>query len=224
MSGLLLVTAAALFWVSWLLMPGVGVTEAGEIFTLVSSRRPLVLASVVAQLVSAVLYVPALMGALRDPDVGGDHWTRYGAALLLVGAMGSAADAVLHLLAYAMTAPGLDRAALIPVMAFMQGPGLVLLMPLVLSFFIGGALLSVALARRSIVSRANARLHAVAVLVALAGGAWASSGSISSRVVGLAVLALVSIAQAGMGIGIWKRRTSATSGGRSWQVQFDDAR
>jgi hypothetical protein len=43
-------------------------------------------------------------------------------ALLLLGAMGSAADAVLHLLAYAMTAPGLDRGPLLEVMAFMQGP------------------------------------------------------------------------------------------------------
>jgi hypothetical protein len=224
MSGLSLVTAAALFWLSWLLMPGVGVTDAAEIFALVSSRRPLVLASVITQLVSAVLYVPALMGVMRDPEVGRDRWARYGAALLLVGAMGSAADAVLHLLAYAMTAPGLDRSALIPVMAFMQGPGLVLLMPLVLSFFIGGALLSVALARHGIVPRANARLHAVAVLIALAGWAWASSGSISPRFVGLAVLAAVSAAQAGVGIKVWKRRARATSGGRSWQVRFDNAR
>ena len=58
-----LTAAATLFWVSWLLMPGVGVTAAGQIFDLVSSQRSLVLASVILQLGSAALYVPGLVGA-----------------------------------------------------------------------------------------------------------------------------------------------------------------
>jgi hypothetical protein len=85
--------------------------------------------------------------------------------------MGSAADAVLHLLAYAMTAPGLDT------MAFMQGPGLLLLAPLILCFFVGGAWLSVALARAGIVPRWNPLLHGAAVGVAGSAARWRRPGS-----------------------------------------------
>jgi hypothetical protein len=49
------VAAAALFWLSWLLMPGVGVTDTRRSFELVGARRSAVLASVVLQLVSAAL-------------------------------------------------------------------------------------------------------------------------------------------------------------------------
>ncbi|HWQ35241.1 MAG TPA: hypothetical protein VNQ79_20515 [Blastocatellia bacterium] len=125
-------------------MPGVGVTDAEQIFRLVASQRSLVAASVIIQLISAVLYVPALLGTASeaiftvsvncDPPAqallgtaseaitGQIPGVKWSAGLLLVGATGSAADAVLHLLAYAMTAPGLDLATLIRVMAFMQGP------------------------------------------------------------------------------------------------------
>jgi hypothetical protein len=44
-------------------------------------------------------------------------------------------------------------------MAFMQGPGLLLLAPLIASFFLGGAWLSRAFARAGVVSRWNARLY-----------------------------------------------------------------
>lgn len=217
MSGWLLMTAATLFWVSWLLMPGVGVTDPAQIFELVSSQRALVAISVVAQLLSAVVYVPALMSVVRNADLGRVGLVRWGAGLLLVGAMGSAADAVLHLLAYAMTAPNLDRESLIPVMAFMQGPGLVLLAPLILSFFLGGAVLSVGLSRIGMVSRWNPRLHLIAAIAAPIGGALASSQFISTRLVGLAVLAIVSGAQAWVGIALSRRRTFAATGELSWQ-------
>jgi hypothetical protein len=196
MSGMALIGAAVLFWAAWLLMPGVGVTDAREIFGLVGSRRGAVLASVVLQLVSAVLYVPALLGlsttrtALRRPAV------KWGATLLIVGAMGSAADAMLHLLAYAMTAPEVDRAAVTPVMAFMQGPGLMLLAPLLLSFFVGGALLSFALAAEGVVSRWSPRLQMIGLAAAIAGGGLASAGWLPARFVGLATLAAFSAAQA----------------------------
>jgi len=54
-----------------------------------------------------------------------------GVGLLLLGAVGSGIDAVLHLLAYAMTEPGLERGSLLELMAFMQGPGLRLIGPFV---------------------------------------------------------------------------------------------
>jgi hypothetical protein len=205
MAGMALAAAAALFWLSWLLMPGVGVTDPERIFALVASRRALVLASVVVQLVSAALYVPALLGLSADRELGAARGVRAGATLLLLGAMGSAADAVLHLLAYAMTAPDLDLATLVRVMAFMQGPGLLLLAPLILCFFAGGATLSRALARAGVVPRAKLHLHGAALATALAGGALARLSVLPPRAVGLAVLALVSGAQAWLGLALWRR-------------------
>ena len=62
-AGLLLITAAALFWLSWLLVPGVGVTDAAQIFELVARKRWSVMLSVVTQLLSSALYIP--IGWLR---------------------------------------------------------------------------------------------------------------------------------------------------------------
>jgi len=210
--------AATLFWVSWLLMPGVGVTDAGQIFDLVSSQRSLVLASVIAQLVSAALYAPGLVGAITRGGHGAPAAVRRGAWLLLIGAMGSAADAVLHLLAYAMTAPGLDRAPLIPVMAFMQGPGLAIVAPFIVSFFVGGAILSRALAATGAVSPWAWRLHGIALAVAILGGVASGWQLLPARLVGLTALGLVSAAQAWTGAalagpvqpGRW-RRIAATA-------------
>ena len=206
MSGLALVSAAALFWIAWALMPGVGVTDPREIFALVSTQRVWVGVSVVVQLVSAALYAPALVGLIGEVDRRHISGVRWAGVLLLIGAMGSAADAVLHLLAFAMTAPGLERQTLVTVMAFMQGPGLVLLAPMILSFFAGGAGLSFAFAARGVVPRWNARLHGAAVAVACIGGALASAGFVPARVVGLAALGLVSAAQIGIGIALWEDR------------------
>lgn len=203
-----LAAAASLFWLSWLLMPGVGVTDTLRIFELVGAQRSQVAASVVLQLASAVLYAPALLGTVAEPELGQRSDVRRGAALLLVGAMGSAADAVLHLLAYAMTQPDLDAAALVPVMQFMQGPGLALLAPLLLAFFAGGAMLSIALVRAGVVPRENAWLHAVALGIALLGGAAARAGVVAPRAVGLVVLLVVSAAQAWLGLALAERGAS----------------
>jgi hypothetical protein len=211
LSGKFLVAAAALFWLAWLLMPGVGVTDSERIFELVSSQRSLVAASVVVQLLSAVLYVPPLLGVVSDEEFGGLPAARWGAGLLLVGAMGSAADAVLHLLAYAMTAPGLDHRTLVQIMAFMQGPGLRLLAPLILCFFVGGGVLSFALAKAGVLPRWNPRLYGVAAAVAVVGGALASMGLVPGRAVGLLTLGVVSGAQVWVGAALWNHRAKSAS-------------
>jgi hypothetical protein len=199
-AGLLLIIAALLFWLSWLLMPGVGVTDAAQIFELVGSQRPYVMLSVVTQMLSAALYVPALLWiscALSDTPDSGVVWS---AGVLLLGAMGSAMDAIFHLLAYAMTKPGLERGSSLQVMAYMQGPGLRLVAPFILSFFVGGTLLSLALSKRRIVSKMSVCLYPIALGIALVGGAAAYRGIISSRAVGLSVLAAVCMAQAWLGM------------------------
>jgi hypothetical protein len=200
-AGLCLIGAAVLFWISWLLMPGVGVTDAAQILALVGPRRGAVAWSAAVQLISAVLYVPALLGTVAS-SLGDRRSVRWGAGLLLAGAMGSAADAVFHLLAYAMTAPGLDAATLIPVMRFMQGPGLLMIAPLILAFFAGSIWLSVALARAAVVRRWHPWLYALALAVVVAGGALASAGAIAPRTVGLSMLAVIAAAQAHVGVAL----------------------
>jgi len=206
-SGVSLIAAASLFWLAWLLMPGVGVTDAGLIFELVGSHRSSVLASVVLQLISAALYVPALIGIASTPEFKANLRVKWGAGILLLGAMGSAADAVYHVLAFAMTAPGMDRGALLPVMAYMQGPGLLFVAPFILSFFAGGAILSSALERIGRIHKGSTFAHWAALGCALLGGAAASRGMIPPRLVGLMTLAAVSCAQAviGGGLGVAKR-------------------
>lgn len=210
-TGLLLIGAAVLFWLSWLLMPGVGVTDARQIFALVSTQRSLVMASVIIQLISAVLYVPALLGVVSEVRLGNIPAVQRWSGVLLVGVIGSAADAVLHLLAFAMTEPGLEIETLVRVMAFMQGPGLLLLAPLILCFFIGGGGLSLAFANVRIVSPWNFRLHLIAIVVAVIGGLLATKGLIPSRVVGLAALGIISATQVWTGIALWAKSVSGNA-------------
>jgi hypothetical protein len=129
--------------------------------------------------------------------------------LLLIGAMGSAADAVFHLFAYAMTAPGLDRTGFVPLMAFVQGPGLRFILPLVAAFFAGSLWLSVAFARRRLAPRWNPWLYAAALAVGVIGGTAGTRAGIAPRAVGLAVLALVAAAQVGVGVALARMRADA---------------
>jgi hypothetical protein len=206
-SGIWLIFGASLFWVCWSLMPGVGITDAAQILDLVSHHREQVAASVILQLVSAVCYVPALVGLLSQPELGSDRAVRRAVILLLVGAMGSAADAVFHLLAHAMTAPGLDRSALLVVMEFMQGPGLRFVLPMIAAFFVGSIWLSIALTGRGVVSRWNPGLYALAFGTGLLGALFAARIGISARTVGLIVLALVAAAQIWIGLALTRTRS-----------------
>ena len=195
-AGAWLVAAALLFWLAWALMPAVGITDTRQIFEHVAARAPFVRASVIVQLVSAACYAPALVGIARSPAAERRRSILLGATLLLVGAMGSAADAVLHLLAAEMVAPGIDRAAMVPVMARMQGPNLALLGPLLAAFFAGSLALAIGSARAGIVPRWNPWLFALALPALVLGG-------------GLALLAFVSASQAGIGVAVLRRSSQA---------------
>jgi hypothetical protein len=65
LTGPFLVAAAMSFWTSWLLMPGVGITDAATILTVVSRHPQQVLASSVVQLLSAALFSCAIPGLAR---------------------------------------------------------------------------------------------------------------------------------------------------------------
>jgi hypothetical protein len=194
--GAWLVAAALLCWLAWALMPAVGITDTRQIFERVAAQAPAVRASVILQLASAACYAPALVGIARSPEAGRQRMLALGAVLLLIGAMGSAADAVLHLLALEMVAPGIDRGAMVPVMERMQGSNLLLLGPLIAAFFAGSLALAVGAARAGSVPRWNPLLFALAILALPLGG-------------GLALLACVSASQAWIGLALLRARPGA---------------
>lgn len=189
--GAWLVIASLSFWLSWLLMPGVGVTDTARIFTLVGAHRTNVYASVAFQLLSAAAYAPGIAAilALRSPRPTAPALT--GAVLVLIGAMGSAADAILHLVAYEMTAPGISLEAMAPVMRRLQGRDLALLLPFVLAFFLGHGLLVGALRNRGSLARLGATVLLVAPAIVIFGAPSVGRGLVSGRVVGLGFLGAI---------------------------------
>lgn len=197
-----LLAASVLFWIAWSLMPGVGVTDTRMILERVALQRDAVWLSTVLQLISAACFAPPLVALGRLGRTRGSRALEIGAVLLAIGAMGSAADAIFHLLAYYMTAPGMQQDALVPLMDAMQGPGLAVLAPMLLAFFVGAATLAVGAANVGLVSRRNPWLHAGAVAVALSAPLWAKGNPAAARVAGLSVLALVSLSLAGIGLGM----------------------
>ena len=200
-----LIGAAVLFGVAWFLMPVAGVTDAEEIFRIVSPQRGAVLAASILALLAAVLYVPAMIAIIRSTDQPYHARVWRPAAILTVGTLGLATDAIDHLLAYAMTAPGVDQSAQVEVMAWMQGPALLLISPLFASFFVGAVWLSVAFARAGAISRWNPGLYGVALGIAVVGAALATATDlIETRTVGVLTLGTVAVAQAWLGVVLWK--------------------
>jgi len=197
-----LIAAALLFWTAWALMPGVGVTDAALILDTVGQRREMVKLSVALQLLSAAFYAPGLVSVVLRARAEGARGVALAATLLLVGAMGSAADSVFHWLAVEMTAPGVSREAMLPVMARMQGPALVVVAPLIAAYFVGTWSLSIAAVRAGWVPRACAALAFLSLLMvaiaAVPGGA---------RLAGLLFLACICASQAWIGVGLGARPT-----------------
>lgn len=180
--------ASAGFWLAWSLMPGVGVTDTDTIFALIGQHRSAVFASVIVQLLSAAAYAPGVVGLLGTGLGRSSRLLRAGGVLLLLGAMGSAADAIFHLVAVEMTAPGIDRASMAIVMRRLQGPDLWLILPLVLAWFAGHVVVAIALRRRDALCRAALWLLAGLPVLAALGALARWADLIAGRAVGLAVL------------------------------------
>jgi hypothetical protein len=147
LAGFSLLLAAVTFWIAWVLMPGVGITDAALILQLVSENRNQVLLSSVIQLLSSACFAPlpfALMAVMHRKN---STMLVAGTILLLIGAMGVAADAIFHLLAYEMVGPGTERPQMLLVMRRMQEVDLLWILPLIGAFFIGAVLLAIGLGR-----------------------------------------------------------------------------
>jgi len=203
-TGWMLLTAAIFFWTSWALMPGVGVTDAAEILRLVSAQREQVLASSILQLASAALFALAIPGLVLRLHAFKERWA---VALLAMGACGDAADAMYHQLAYEMTRPGVDQAAMLPVMQRMQSVDLLYLLPLVLAFLLGCVGLAVASMRSGLVTRWNPLLYLFIPLIVLAG----RLSGVTSRVIGLTCLGILGLSLAWIGAALAHPRDVPTN-------------
>jgi hypothetical protein len=193
-----LIAASVLFWAAWFLMPEPGTVDASYILGAVSENRGRVLLSAILQTVCAVALVPAALGAVEARS----KLASVGACLLLIGALGNAADAVYHQMAYEMTAPDVDRDAMLPVMTRMQTEQILLLAPILVSFFPGAVCLSLGLARAGLAPRRVWLLYAAALVVGLAGMVLATTAGMSPRPFSLTSLGLVSAALAATGFGM----------------------
>ena len=143
-----------------------GITDTHEIFRIVTPQRGEVLAASIMQLISAALFVPAMIGIIRNVGAPVTAKVWLPASVVVLGTLGLATDALDHLLSYAMTAPGVDQDAQVEVMEFMQGPGLLLIFPLIASFFVGMAWLSVRYAKAGAISRWIPGLYVLAGVIA----------------------------------------------------------
>lgn len=201
-----LIGAATLFAIAWYLMPVAGETDALEIFRIVTPQRGAVLAAAILQLIAATLYVPAMIGIIRDRTLPWSAKVSRPASILIIGTLGLATDAIDHLLSYAMTAPGVDQNAQVQVMEFMQGPALLLIAPLIACFFVGAVWLSVGYAKAGVISRWNPALYVLALTIALGGAALvAATGLIDTRLVGVLTLWAVAAAQLWLGVVLWRQ-------------------
>jgi hypothetical protein len=132
-----LAVGAAAIWMAWWLMPDAAIADAGHILESVARLRASVRLSAVLQLAGSAL----LVVGLTDETARRPRGWRVGAWLLSMGAVGMGADAVYHQVAYEMTAEGVDRLAVTPVMIGMQTRELHTLAPLLLAFLLGAPVL-----------------------------------------------------------------------------------
>jgi hypothetical protein len=195
LTGCALTAGAICLWISWALMPDAATNNADHILTAVASSRGNVRASALLQLLGAALVVPGLV-AEGAPERG----TRAGAVVLLWGAMGMAADAVYHQLAFEMTARGVARDAVLPVMANMQLVDLRSLVPLLLAFLVGAIVLGWQRVRRRLGARWAARMLMAPALIIPIGIVAVAALGLPRRIVVLVTLGAICGGLIGVGL------------------------
>lgn len=194
----LFILAAITFWISWLLMPDPGTTDTTHILKIVKEERSSVLASIIVQIISSVLYVAALFFLVKNFNTKKINLT--GVISLGVGAMGLCADAFFHLLAYYMTDSSVNiQQDVVRVMEFMQTDALIFLVPVLLPFFFGSLVLAFNLAKQQIVSRTSAWIISAAFIIGILFAVAAKAGIYQAHVPVLGILAIFAFGQAFIG-------------------------
>jgi hypothetical protein len=204
--GSCLAAAAVTFWLAWFLMPMPGTADVEFILSQVGATQERVWLSVAVQMVSSALFVPGLLAFVLAEELRASRLGFVAASLAGIGVTGFAADAIYHLLAYEMVQPGVDRAAMVPLMTRFQTADLVFVAPQLLLLLLGLGLVSLAASRGGLVTRANPRLHLLALVLAIVGGVAANATGQGRRLVALCVLGLFSFAVSGVGVALARPR------------------
>lgn len=200
-SGALLIVGAVLLWVAWALMPEGATNDPVVIARVIAGARESVRLSAIVQLAASAAFAPAMLLLAGR----GSTLTFAGGALVLVGAMGMAADAVYHQAAYQLTAPDLDAAAMLAPLGRMQGEDIVSLVPLLLAFVVGTPMLGAGLVREGRAPRWVAHVLIVAFVIAIGGAIGVRAAGLSRHLVVLGFFGALGLAFIGMAVPLLRR-------------------
>jgi hypothetical protein len=165
-TGALLIIASFGFFISWFLMPDPGTTDTIHILSIVKQSRTNVLASVIVQISTSVLYLIGLFFLSISRRL--KRSTLTGIILLAVGVLGLCSDAFFHLLAYFMTSDLITmQHDVVKVMDLMQTTGVALLLPILLPFFIGSLVLALGLNMQGVITRTSGYIIISAFLMGI---------------------------------------------------------
>ncbi|AAS71744.1 hypothetical protein GS518_16025 [Leptospira interrogans] len=208
-TGILLIFAAITFWISWFLMPDPGTTDARHILEIVKVSRNFVWYSAITQIVSSVCYIIALF-SLADLITSQKKTTLSGFVLFGIGVLGMCSDAFFHLLAYYMTDDSVFiQENVIIIMNFMQTKGVIILVPLLLSFFIGSLILSIGLKLQNVISKIPMVVFLIAIFAGIPGAVIINKIFLYKRsIVSLIILGTFAIGQAWIGLEIILRKNN----------------
>jgi len=155
LTGSILMLASLGFFISWLLMPDPGTTNTHHILSIVKQSRASVMASIIIQIITSVLYLIALF-QLAGISFRQKRSTLAGIILMAIGVLGLCADAFFHLLAYFMTDDSVTlEQDVVTVMDFMQTTGVAFLLPILLPFFVGSLVLAIALNKGAMITKTS---------------------------------------------------------------------
>jgi len=194
-SAVALALGAVLLWVAWALMPDAATNDAAHILEAVSGARTAVHASTLLQLVAAALLMAGLAA-----ETGDEKPARAGAVAVLIGSAAMGADTVYHQLAFQMTAPGVAREAVLPVMVKMQTEALRPLVPLLLLFPAGAVLLGLQRRRAGVGSSFTTRALMAPLVIVPLGVASRLAFGLPQRSIVLAMLAALSAGLFGVAV------------------------
>jgi hypothetical protein len=201
-AGWLFVLGTLAFVVAWALMPLPGTRDTELILREVALVRESVWASAAIQMLAATMWAVAVVLVPTPPRARRTWWA--GLALFSVGAtVFDAADAIFHLVAYELTAPGVAPETARGVMLRMQGPDLAFLVPSLLALAAGIVVLSIAAVRAGLVPRTTYALFGIALgIIPLR---LASSGPFWPWILSLAIVTVLVSPIAAVGAALARR-------------------
>lgn len=206
-SGWLFILTGFTFWLGWFLMPDAGTNDAAPILDAVTANRSHVWWSALVHIVTSLWAVIGVVGLQTERRAAKSKTMRVGAILVLFGAMGVCMDAFFHLVAFYMTAQGIAAAAVLEPMRLLQTQGMAFLIPLLLSFIVGGTVYSAGLYHIDATSAVAKRIFLIGLAWALFGGIMASWLGSGRQIVVQGFLDWVALAYGWMGYEIvWRWR------------------